>query len=64
MITLTTPDGEKIHVNEKNIDMIKLNRGLFDSRAKTVLVLSGNIQAVQETEEEIGKLIGGVSTGT
>jgi uncharacterized protein YlzI (FlbEa/FlbD family) len=56
MITLTTPDGEKIQVNPSLIGSIRLNR-IYDPRAKSVITIAGLNQAVQETEQQIKEMI-------
>jgi hypothetical protein len=44
-------------VDPKGISYIKVNDGTYDKRAKTILIVSGQHQAVRETVPEILKLM-------
>lgn len=57
MITLTTPNGEKIHVAVDSITVMAPNHGDYHAAAKSVLVIGGNTRAVRESIEEIEKLL-------
>ena len=57
MIKLTAPNGEPVEIEPKAIASIRPNNGDYDVRAKTVLIVAGEHQAVVETMDEIDKLI-------
>lgn len=59
MIKLTAPDGSPVEVNKSAIISYYPNTGTYDKRARTVLVLSGEHQAVRETIEQIRVLMNG-----
>jgi uncharacterized protein YlzI (FlbEa/FlbD family) len=53
MIKLTAPNGTEVEVNSTAITSMYPNDGTYDKRAKTVLVVAGQHQAVVETIAEI-----------
>ena len=57
MIKLTAPNGTEVEVNSAAITSIYPNDGTYDHRAKTVLVVAGEHQAVIETVEQVKALI-------
>lgn len=57
MITLTTPNGEKIHVAEESIVMMAPNHGNYHAAAKSVVAFAGCTRGVQESIDEIEKLL-------
>ena len=59
MIKLTAPNGTDVEVNKNSIITYYPNDGSYDKRAKTVLVLPGEHQAVKETIEQVRALING-----
>ncbi len=59
MIALTAPSGTVVEVDPERITMMLPNDGTYHEDAKTVLVVDGLRQAVQETVEEIDTLIQG-----
>jgi len=58
MIKLTAPDDTVVEVNPSAITSIYPNDGSYDHRAKTVLIILGEHQAVKETVDEVNNLIG------
>ncbi len=59
MIKLTAPNGTEVEVNVAAITSIYPNDGTYDHRAKTVLVVLGEHQAVKETIDEVKALMNG-----
>jgi uncharacterized protein YlzI (FlbEa/FlbD family) len=57
MIKLTAPNGTEVEVNSLAITSIYPNDGTYDKRAKTVLIVAGQHQAVIETVAEVKALI-------
>lgn len=57
MITLTAPNGSKLSVAAHRITAVFGNTGLYHSAAKSVVVIDGNKQAVQESVEDVEKLV-------
>ncbi len=61
MIKLTAPNGEPVNVNPDAITSSYPNDGTYDHRAKTILIVAGEHQAVVETMAQVDVLIRGVA---
>lgn len=57
MITLTAPNGAKLRVAGHHLTAVFANTGLYHSAAKAVVVIDGMKQAVQESVDEVEKLM-------
>ena len=57
MIKLTAPNGTEVEVNKSSIISMYPNDGTYDSRAKTILVIGNQNQAVVETIDQIKVLL-------
>lgn len=57
MLRLTAPNGQPVDVDPTDIHRIYPNDGTYHPKAKTVLVTSNGIQAVQESFEHVESLL-------
>ncbi len=57
MIKLTAQTGEPVEIDPDLVSSVYPNDGDYDHRAKTVLIVDGQHQAVVETMAEVDRLI-------
>lgn len=59
LVAFTAPDGTRDLVNPDQVEDVRpADKGVYDPRAKTVIVLANGFRAVRESPEEVSQKLG------